>query len=136
VFKKELLEKLEVIFGIKKTTYEAPSEQFEQDTLFIGIGNCSGRVSGKFATFKIAGNLTMYSQNEKLPYGFFQRMIEKAPYEATKDFYFMNFDNDIDSSPARMVNIHERRCDFIYLFKAQVDPNKGLLTSLNISESF
>ena len=135
MFRKSLQEKLENIFGIKKTTFDAPSDQFEQDVLFIGIQNCFGRISGINSHLKIAGSITLYSQVDKLPYGFFQRRIEKAAFEDKKDLFFLNIDTDLENSPARMQNIHERRCDFVFLYSQQLDPNKGEITSLEISES-
>ena len=136
MFRNDLKTKLENIFGFKKTTYDAPSDQFEQDVLFISISNCFGRISGESALMKIAGSITVYSQDDKLPYGFFQRKLEKADPEYSKDLFFTNFDTDLDNSPARTMNIHERKCDFVFLYKQQVDPNKGKLTSLEISETF
>ncbi len=48
MFRKEMQEKLHRIFGLAKTTYDAPSESFEQDTLFIHVEEAKNRVTQGF----------------------------------------------------------------------------------------
>lgn len=131
MFRKELSEKLKAIFQVSKTTFEAPSESFEEDTLFIEISSAPTRFSaGRVALAKVTGQLVVFSQEGKFPFGFFGRKIEQAAKEATIPFFFYEIDTEILNSPARMVNLHERRCSFLFLFKADYDPNQGELTSI------
>lgn len=131
MFRAELKERLSAIFQVPKVTFEAPSESFEQDTLFVDILSAPARFSsGTYAFAKVSGTLTIYSQENKLPFGFFGRKIEQAAKEQTNPLFFFDVDIDVPTSPARMINLHERRCSFIFLYKAQYDPNQGELTEL------
>jgi hypothetical protein len=132
MFDKTLHEKLERIFQFKKTTFDAPSDSFEQDTLFIEVEKSTTRISDSMAYAKVEGTLIVYAQKNKLPFGYFNKKIEKGKSEDVKDLFFFDIDIDVASSTARLQNIHERRTRFIYLFKEQYDPNKGAITSLNM----
>lgn len=137
MFKKDLQDRLEKIFGLDKSTYLAPSTSFEQDTLFIQIDTASPRVTGMQSgreTAKVMGSLTVYSQANRLPFGFFNKAIERATPELTKPFFFYDIDVDLASSPAREQNIHERRTSFVFLYDAQYDPNRGELTDFELQE--
>lgn len=132
MFQAELKKRFEKIFGFKKTTYDAPSDSFEQDTLFIEITDCKTRPSEGKVYARVTGQLVAFSQNERLPYGFFSKRIEKAKHELTKDLFFYDVDRNVVSSPARLQNISERRTSFQFFFTAQYDPNLGELTTLEM----
>ena len=132
MFSKVLIEKLEKIFLMKKTTMDAPSEDYEQDTLFIEIAEAKTTVSGSRIRCRVVGAVTVYSQVNKLPYGFFSKKIELAKPKDKAPFFFSEIDNDIASSPSRVQNIHERRTNFVFIYDGQFDPNKGKLTSLQL----
>lgn len=137
MFRKDLQNRFEQIFALGKTTFLAPSEEFEQDTLFIEIESVSPRVSnagGGKQTAKVVGNVTVFAQDNNLPYGFFNKAIERADPELTSPLFFYDIDTDIAASPARTQNIHERRASFVFLYEGQYDPNKGELTSLSLEE--
>ena len=135
MFKKELKNKLSQIFGLKKTTFDAPGESFEQDTLFIEISSAQSKVTQSRETAKVEGQIVVYSQGDKLPYGFFNKRIEQADPSLTRDFMFFNMDQNVANSPARIQNIYERRCSFVYLYSAQYDPSQGSLTSIELEVS-
>lgn len=132
MFRRSLKDKLEKVFGFDKTTFDVPSDAFEQDTLFVEITNCRSSVSQGRATAQAWGTLIVYTQNNKLPFGFFNKRIQLADPELTKHFFFYEIDQEVLNSPARMMNITERRCGFMFLFEDQYDPNQGELTSLEI----
>ncbi len=134
MFKKELEEKLIRIFGFKKTTFDAPSEAFEQDTLFIDVTEARTNPSQGIVNARVVGVLTVFSKNDSLTYGHFSKRIQQAKKDDKKDFFFYDVDVDVATSPARMQNITERRTSFVYLYSAQYDPNQGLITSLEIPE--
>jgi hypothetical protein len=130
MFKKDLSEKLKTIFGFSKVTFDAPSDAFEQDTLFIEISECRSRASQGKAYAKVFGSVIVFSQENKLPFGFFNKRIEKAEHRLTKDLFFFNVDVTNEASPATLVNISERRASFVYFYNAQYDPALGELTTL------
>ncbi len=130
MFRKEMQEKLHRIFGLAKTTYDAPSESFEQDTLFIHVEEAKNRVTQGKAFSKVSASIAVFSQDNKLPFGFFHKRISQADLADTRDFLFTDFDVDVAQSPARLQNIHERRARFTYLYQAQYDPNQGELTEV------
>lgn len=135
MFRKDLENRLKSIFGVTKVTFNAYSEDFEQDCIFVEVRECANRMSnidkGK-ETARVTGSIVMFSKDNALPFGFFSKKIEQAKDELSKDLYFFNIDTDAVASPARIQNIHERRCDFVFLYSAQYDPNKGELTSLEL----
>lgn len=135
MFKKDLKARLERIFGVEKTTFNAPDyEAPEQDCLFVEILDSRARMSGKSggrATAKVDGNLICFSQDGRLPYGFFAKRVENAAAADTAPFFFQR-EIDAPDSPARIVNIHEIRVGFVFLYDAQYDPDKGLLTDLTL----
>jgi hypothetical protein len=129
VFKAELSQRLSEIFEFPKTTFLAPSESYEQDVLFIEINECHSRITEGKAYAKVLGSLTVFSQLEKVPFGFFSKKIQQVSF-LTKDFFFFDIDVNPASSPARLQNILERRVRFVYLYSAQYDPAQGSITSL------
>jgi hypothetical protein len=133
VFKAELLDKLSKIFLMTKTTYNAPSDSHEQDVLFVDIEKATSRISQGKAISKVEGSLTVYSN--KLQFGYFNRKIEQAESELTKQFFFFDIDLNPATSPARVQNISERRTRFIYLYSGQYDPSQGELTSVEFLET-
>ncbi len=134
MFRKELQEKLQTIFDLKKTTYDAPSESHEQETLFVEINECRSRITAGEAIAEVSGTLVVYTQSNKLPFGFFNKRIAQADPSLTKDFFFFEMDRDALNSQARIQNISERRCRFVYLFSDQYDPNQGELTSIEFGD--
>jgi hypothetical protein len=135
VFRAELQAKLQSIFGLRKTTFDAPSVNstngsFEQDTLFIEVNECNSRVTEGRAYAKVIGSLVVFSQMDKMPFGYFNKKIQQASHADTKDLFFFDIDLNPASSPARLQNITERRVRFVYLYSAQYDPAHGSITSL------
>lgn len=130
MFRKELDRRLQEIFGLR-VTFDASSdveEAFEQDKLFVEIIQATNRASSNKIYSKVTGQLVMYSEVNKLPYGYFTKRIENADPELTKDFFFSPEESPV--TQARMQNITERRIGFVFLFSEQFDPNKGELTTL------
>lgn len=128
-------EKLESIFGMRKTTFDAPTVNstngsFEQDTLFIEVNECNSRVTEGRALSRVLGSLVVFSQMDKMPFGYFNKRIQQSDASLTKDFFFFDIDLNPASSPARLQNITERRVRFVYLYSAQYDPAHGSITSV------
>lgn len=137
MFRKDLIRRFENIFGFEgRTTFNAYSQEFEQDTLFIEIDSARPKISGAnggLETARVVGQMVVFSQDEVLPYGVFAKKIELAKAEDKSPLFFYDMDVDVPSSPAREQNIHERRCSFIFLYNSQFDPDKGELTSLELT---
>lgn len=128
-------DKLKAIFGVKKVTFDEPGATFEQDCIFIEILSAPARTGEGRAVAKVTGNLVMFSQHSKLPFGFFNKKIQQADAKDTRDFFFYDMDVELQNSQARYQNIAERRCSFVYLYSAQYDPNQGELNSLEIEDA-
>lgn len=139
MFKADLARRLKLIFGVSKVTFNAPDmDAPEQDCIFVEVVEAVCRMSGKddgLQTAKVTGNIIMFSQAEKLPYGFFAKRVEQANFGLTKNFFFEK-EIDVLNSPARLINISERRITFLFLYDAQYDPNRGELTSLETELEF
>lgn len=134
MFRADLKDKLENIFGYRKTTYLAPSDQFEQDTLFIQIDESHPRVRQGFAMAKVLGTLTVFSQAQKFPFGSLSKKIEQADAALTAPFFFFDIETEVANSPARFVNITERRTRFVFLYSETYDRGEGDLTSVDFEE--
>jgi len=68
-----------------------------------------------------------------LPFGFFNKRLHQAPAELTKNLFFFNIDQENQGSPARMINIAERRASFLFLFETQYDPSHGAMESIDFN---
>lgn len=135
MFRAELSNKLSLIFGLKNISFDAHSDSYEQDTLFVEVEHSNARACEGVIHAKVVGSLVMFSQLDKLPYGFFNKKIQSAPHDLTKDIYFYEIDVSPPNSPARSYNLSEKRTRFIYLYSAQYDPAQGALTSINVEET-
>lgn len=136
MFKNNLQKRFERIFGFSKVTFLAPDyEAPEQDTLFIEITAVKPRMStgnGGRETATVNGAAIVFSQDNRLPFGFFAKRVEQANVDDTKDLFFQT-EEDLAASPARLQNIHERRVPFVFLYDSQYDPDRGELTDLEFS---
>ena len=134
MFKKEMTEKLKAIFGIPKVSFDDPSDSFEQDCIFVEILDSKNNTGTYTASAKVTGNVVVFSQHEKLPFGFFNKKIQQADPKHTREFFFFDTDVEPQNSKAQMLNISERRTGFVYLYQGQYDPNQGELTSLSFPD--
>ena len=131
MFRKDLESKLSEIFGVKKVTFDAFSESYAQDTLFVEVQDVSNqRASKGRASAKVTGQLVIFTQDNKMPYGFFSKRLSTAPLSASKDLFFFDMDREALNSPARLQNISERRASFVFLFSTAYNPSKGEITSV------
>lgn len=129
MFEKELEQKFQQIFGVKKVTFDAPSSMKEQDCIFIDIENADNFFEDKKCKSKITGNAFMISRNTKIPFGFFQKAIDKADADLTKDLFFY----DLEVNTTRYRDLVQRGFSFIYFFSGQYDPDVGTINSADIT---
>ncbi len=136
MFEKDLELRLKRIFGVKRTTFNAPDfEAPEQDCLFVQILSAQPRMQAKGGgreTYRVTGYLTIFSQATRVPFGFFFKKLEQADPEDSHGLFFEK-EMDIPDSPARIQNIQERRVNFTFWFDSEYDPNRGSLTSMTTS---
>lgn len=133
MFKKEMIAKLIEIFKIKKTTFDAYSDEYEQDTLFIEVDDCHERVHNGGVSMRVMGDLVYFSQVDRIKYGNMIKLLEQANAVDKKMFFFYDIDKQNVSSQARLQNIVERRISFVYLYNGEYDPDKGNITSLDMN---
>lgn len=124
-----LTSKLQKIFGIRKVTFCLPGEDREQDALFVHVNRNRSSFAKNKMSFNISGEIKLFSQNEKVPYGFFNRKIEQAKKEDKDGFFFHGFD---ENDPYGPQNLSERKVSFTYLTTTQYDPDKGEINQLQL----
>lgn len=129
-----MTEKLKAIFGIPKVSFDDPSDSFEQDCIFVEILDSKNNTGTKTASAKVTGTLIVFSQHEKLPFGFFNKKIQQADPKHTREFFFFDTDVEQPNGKAQMLNISERRTSFVYLYTGQYDPNQGDLNKIAFQE--
>jgi len=132
MFKKDMLKKLENIFKFKKTTFDAHSDEFEQDTLFIEVQECKERITSKGAVIKVIADLIYFSQVDRIKYGNMIKLIEQANPIDKNPFFFYDIDKKNVSSQANIINITERRISCHFFYTGEYDPEKGEITSLDM----
>lgn len=135
MFRSDLQERLKSIFGFSKVTFSAPSEDYEQDTLFVEVDNVRSNTGQGRANAYVQGSLITFGQVGKIPYGFFHKRIKESDIELTKPIFIYDTDQNIASSNARLQNLEERRTRFVFLYSAQYDPNQGEITSVEFEET-
>lgn len=131
MFEQDLKGKLERIFGFDKVTFDQVSESKEQEGVFVQIDQARPTIKdGKQLSF-VRGKVRVFAQNEKLPYGYFLKMIRLAEPSDTKDLFFF----DMETNAGYYRNLTERSLSFVYFFSGQYDPNIGNIESIEISEA-
>ena len=130
MFNKNLEEKLINIFGISRVSFAEPSAENEQNVLFVNITNCKTSFAAKNIYFEVRGGITLYSINERLPFGYFQRKIELAKKEDAERFFFYNIEENLQYGG--QVGLTERTCDFVFTYSTDFNPNRGEINEINL----
>lgn len=130
MFENSLEEKFKKLFKVKKVTFDQPSESREQDVLFLEVDDPNFTIKDGRAIAKIMGSAQMFGRNDSLTFGFFQKAIQEADNDLTKDLYF--YDVDINTKYYR--NLVGRSFSFIYFFDSQYDPDIGNIDELTFEE--
>jgi hypothetical protein len=135
---KELKDKLQRIFDLKRASYDQPSLSdagvpvTEQQCLFIDVETPKFTVKDGRAVGRISGRGMVLAPNDKLTFGYFALKLKKAKYADTKDFYFF----ELDQNAKVIGNVVSRTFGFIYFFNSELDPNIGNIDSASITTSF
>ena len=140
MFKKSLQTKLENIFDLERTTFDAPSESQEQECAFIEIDSSKNSIRDGREVAKVTGKIKVFGNSGHLPYGYFSKKISAAKVADTMGLFFYDIEMNAGVIPSMtsagtVLNIVERTVSFVYLYDAQYDPEHGSLTTLNTSYS-
>lgn len=131
MFEKKLAEQLKRIFAMAKVTYDRPGESQEQEALFIEISAARCRVKDGRQISRATGTIHIFSQLEKIPFGYIAKCVAAADPADTAGLFFYNF----EENKGTFRNIAERSADFLFLYDSQYDPNLGTLNQVNLSVS-
>ncbi len=78
MFETDLSDKLKRIFQVAKVTFDAPSDAQEQDVLFVQIEKSLNRIVETKQIADVTGKILIYSQNNRIPFGYISKQIEEA----------------------------------------------------------
>lgn len=129
MFEKTLEEKFKKIFGVKKVTFDQPSDLKEQECIFIEVEDSKNNIKDGRVTMMISGNGSMFGVSEKLPFGFFSKAIKQADSDDTHDIFF----HQLETNTRYYRNLVQRGFSFVYFFNSQYDPKIGSITSVTVS---
>lgn len=128
MFEKKLKSQIEKIFGLKKVTFDSPSESQEQEGAFVQISSAKVRVKDGREIGQVSGVIHVFAPENKLPYGFFAKAIDAASAADKQGLFFHTF----EENKGKYRNIVERSVGFQYLFDGQYDPAMGRIETVNI----
>lgn len=128
MFEKALKDSLRQIFDFDKVTYDAVSEDEEQEVLFIEIESSKNSIKDGLQVAKVTGKLRTFANAEKLPFGYFSKKIQEADKSLTYPFFFYEF----EESAQGFRNIVERSVSFVYFFDSQYNPELGTISSIDL----
>ena len=129
MFEKDLSDKLQRIFDLKKVSYHEISGSQEQECLFIKIQTSQNQVADGKLRGKVTGQITLFANEDKLPYGYFAKQMALAKISDIKNLFFFDFEENVGT----IDNITQRTASFIYLFDMQYNPNMGEITSITVT---
>lgn len=130
MFRKDLEERLTKIFGIKRVRFDAPGESQEQDTLFVDVKESVSRAGSPQESARVTGDIVVFSQYGKLPYGFFAKKVEQAEWPLSRPLFF-----GVEANDEIHGNVVERRIPFTFIYQAQYDPTQGELSEIQFGDS-
>jgi len=128
MFEKQLAADLKEIFGFKKVTYRTPDDAEEQEVLFVEVARPNARIRDGIQQARVEARCTVYVQQDKMPFGFFQKAIAAADPKISKRFFFF----DIDQNARTFGDLGERTLQLVYFFNSQFDPDNGTLNAVTI----
>ena len=128
MFESALKQKLTRIFDLDKVTFDLPSESQEQECLFIDVQSSKNHIKDGVEVARVTGKLRVFSNSDKLKYGYFSKRIAEADSEDVKDLFFFDF----EENSGTFRNITERSLGFVFLFSGQYDPEVGTIDEITI----
>lgn len=128
MFEATLKAAVKQIFDFDKVTYDAVSEDQEQEVLFIEVESSRNSIKDGLQTAKVTGKLRAFANSDKLPFGYFSKKIQEADVSLTYPFFFYEF----EESSQGFRNIVERSLSFVYFFDSQYNPELGTISSIDL----
>jgi hypothetical protein len=135
MFEKSLIEKFERIFDMKcsldlsKIKFTEQGYSGEQECLFIEIASSRNSIKEKRQVAHITGQVKVFANADKLPFGYFSKKIAEADPDDTHDLFFY----DIEDNSNLYLNVVQRTFSFRYFFDSQYNPSLGTITSVDLT---
>lgn len=126
MFEKSLQTKLRRIFELNKVTFDAPSDENEQECLFIQVDDDLVRIKDGSEVHRVMGVCTVFALGNKMPFGYLSKQVRSAAYDDTKDLFFYDFESNVKV----FGNIVRRSFSFVYFFSGQYNPPAGTIESV------
>jgi hypothetical protein len=79
---------------------------------------------------RVTGRATLFGRNEKVPFGFFSKAIERADPDDKNPFFFHEF----EENKKLIQNVVEMGFSFVYFFSDEYDPDQGIINEIDIDE--
>lgn len=130
MFENDLKTTIARIFDLNRVTFDDPGESNEQECQFIRVSNPRVSIAEKRQRAQVEGQLVVYANSDKLPFGYFNKQIAKCLNADSLKFFFHNIDVNVPITN----NIVKRTVDFVFFYDSQFDPNQGTITSVNFQE--
>lgn len=130
MFEATLKDHLEKIFDMR-ATFDTPGDSMEQERIFIQVTQVLGRVVDGRQIARVVGNLRVFAQIDKMPFGYFAKRIAAAAPELTRHIFF-----EREETQGTHRNIVEHTVPFTFLFDSQYDPPRGQITTLQFTEGY
>lgn len=132
-FKEALLTYIKEIFMLPRATFDAPSEEEEQNVAFIEIPNVRATPRAGLMNYRAEGYITVFIDENKVPFDYFSKQIEKAKPEIKSKFFFFGVGAVQSTETKGQMSLAEVRTSFVFLYSQQYDPNKGTLNGLELT---
>ena len=128
MFETELKARMSRIFGLPIVRFDLPSETPEQQCIFLRVDSPKVSFRDNRQHARVTGQMRIFANLEKMPYGFFAKRINEADPDDIVDFFF----HDIEENSGYYKDIVERAASFVFFFDSQYDPSKGTITSIDL----
>lgn len=132
-FREALLTYIKELFMLPKATFDGPSEESEQNVAFIEIPQVRAVVRAGKVNYRADGYITVFIDENKVPFDYFTKQIEKGKPHIKSKFFFFDVGAVQSTEKKGMVSLAEVRTSFQFLYSQQYDPNKGTLNGLTLT---
>lgn len=135
MFEASLIETFESIFDMKvsmdlsKIKFTDQGYSGEQECIFIEIASSRNKIKDKRQYARVTGQIKVFANADKLPFGYFSKKIAEANNDLTHDLFFYDF----ESNTNLYLNVVQRTLSFIYFFNSQYNPALGTITSVDLT---
>ncbi len=96
--------------------------------MFISVSRAVTKINTARQIGKFEGDITVYADSGRMPFGYFTKKLNQADLEDTRGFFFGPEEN-VDTYRG----IDQRQFSFTFLYDSQYDPAIGTITSIDLS---